>query len=309
MTAALPLIGHDDQTRTFLTARESGRLHHGWILQGPSGIGKSRFAKRTAAMILGAAGPDASSDDPIMQKVLSGSHPDLKWIARENNEKGQLRQDITVGQIRDLNKFFSLRPAMAGWRVGVIDALDEANLSGLNALLKTLEEPPKNALLLLISHGTRTVLPTIRSRCHVLRFNRLSDSDTKRVLEGEGDAFTASLAHGRPGYALSLAGGRAPSAVQALKTLLKSIDRPNSAIVAQAIQAGAADEKSLNAFTDTILAWTAKQAQENPQLGKTWLALHAVRATAIELNLTPLQTTAKLISVLQDGLKSVAVPA
>ena len=150
MTAAFPLLGHTLQADRFLKAGKSGRLHHGWILLGPSGIGKSIFAKRIAGLMLGADSVDAPDTDATMQLVQSGGHPDLKWVTRGLNEKGKLRQDITVEQIRDLNQFFSLRPALSGWRVGVIDALDEMNISGMNALLKTLEEPPNNALLVML---------------------------------------------------------------------------------------------------------------------------------------------------------------
>ncbi len=309
MTAALPLIGHRAPEDRFLAARASGRLHHGWIFQGPSGIGKSRFAKRLAALMLGAASVDADGDDPVMQKVLSGSHPDLKWLALGLNDKGQLRQDITVEQVRGLNKFFALRPALAGWRVGVIDALDETNLAGLNALLKTLEEPPSNAVLFLLSHGTKPILPTIRSRCQVLRLNALSEADNVQVLAGlQGDTeLAAALAHGRPGHGLALRDSGGAGAVQAARALLRSIRKPQPEIAAQALKAAAVDGAALAAFTETLLNWTAQQADEQPALGQTWLALHRVRAGAAELNLTPLQTATKLLTVLQDGLKAVAI--
>ena len=80
MNAALPMIGHRIPEDRFLAARASGRLHHGWIIQGPSGVGKALFAKRLAALMLGAVSTDAGEDDPVMQKVISGSHPDLKWL-------------------------------------------------------------------------------------------------------------------------------------------------------------------------------------------------------------------------------------
>lgn len=311
MTAALPLIGHAQAQSRFLSARESGRLHHGWIVQGPSGIGKTRFVRRLAALMLGADGPDAPGDDSVMQKVISGSHPDLKWVTRGLNDKGQLKQDISVEQIRELNKFFALRPAMSGWRIGIIDALDESNASGLNALLKTLEEPPRNALLMLISHGTKPLLPTIRSRCQVLRLGPLSDADTKTVLEQQGieDKRAASLASGRPGYGMTLLETGGGAAVQAARTLLKAIDRPSAGVVAEALQAASRDAGSVAAFTDTLLSWTAEHATQTPALGKTWMDLHHIRATATEMNMTPLQTASKLLAVLQDALKKQVIAA
>ncbi|MEM8617016.1 MAG: DNA polymerase III subunit delta' [Pseudomonadota bacterium] len=309
MSAALPLIGHRVPEARFLAARASGRLHHGWILQGPSGVGKARFAKRIAALMLGADSADAQPHDPVMQKVLSGSHPDLKWVQREVGDRGKLRQDITVDQIRSLNQFFALRPALAGWRVGVIDSLDEMNVSGLNALLKTLEEPPQNALLLLISHGAVPVLPTINSRCQRLRFAPLSAEDTRAVLAeaGRDTAIAADLAGGRPGYGLQLQDGSGAAALQATRTLLKSIRQPKGGVVTAALQAASKDQDALQVYTDALLAWVSDAADEAPQLGDTWMALHRVRADAVAFNQTPLQTATKLFSVLQDGVK--ALPA
>lgn len=308
MSAAFPLYGHSTQEERFLAARASGRLHHGWIFQGPSGIGKSIFARRIAGLMLGAAAPDAGADDKTMQLVLSGGHPDLKWVQRGLNEKGKLRQDITVEQIRELNQFFTLRPAMAGWRVGVIDALDEMNVSGMNALLKTLEEPPNNALLILVSHSTQPILPTIRSRCQVLRLYPLSEEDTKAVLsshDGSPD-LAMDLAPGRPGYGLELSQTAGAKAVQSARALLRNVRKPSGGVVSAALTSVLVDEGSLNAFTDTLLSWVAEKADTDPELSQTWLKMHQVRATADELNLTPLQTATKLFSVLQDGVKAVS---
>ena len=308
MNAAFPLIGHDASEARFLAARQSGRLHHGWIFQGPSGIGKSIVARRIAGLMLGADALDAAADNKVMQLILSGGHPDLKWVERGLNEKGKPRQDITIDQIRELNQFFSLRPAMSGWRVGVVDALDEMNVSGMNALLKTLEEPPNNALLILISHGTQPLLPTIRSRCQVLRFYPLSEADTKAVLaQSEGDAsLAADLAQGRPGYGQALAETGGAKAVQTARALLRNVRKPAGGVVSAALTAAVTDEGALRAFSDTLLSWVAEKADEDAELANTWLAMHEVRTTAATLNLTPLQTATKLFATLQDGVKAVS---
>lgn len=308
MSAAFPLIGHSGAEQRFEAAKDSGRLHHGWLFQGPSGIGKSIFARRIVGLMLGAETTDAPGDDKTMQLIQSGGHPDLKWIERGLNDKGKLRQDITVDQIRDLNQFFALRPALSGWRVGVIDALDEMNVSGMNALLKTLEEPPNNALLILISHGRQPILPTIRSRCQVLRLYPLSEEDTKAVLsEQEGGASLASeLAHGRPGYGLSLSKTGGAKAVQTARAMLRNVRKPTGGVVSAALTSAIADDGALQAYTDTLLEWVADKASSQADLAKTWLAMHQVRATADELNLTPLQTATKLFATLQDGVKAVS---
>lgn len=308
MSAAFPLIGHADAEERFLAAKASGRLHHGWIFQGPSGIGKSIVAKRMAGLMLGASDAGAPADDKAMQLILSGGHPDLKWVERGLNEKGKLRQDIAVDQIRDLNHFFSLRPALSGWRVGVIDSLDEMNVSGMNALLKTLEEPPSNALLILISHGSQPILPTIRSRCQVLRLYRLSEDDTKSVLNAQGSdaGLAAEMAQGRPGYGLELSQTGGAKAVQTARAMLRNVRKPSGGVVSAALTSAIVDEGALSAYSDTLLEWVAEKAQADADLAKTWLALHQVRATAEEFNLTPLQTATKLFATLQDGVKDVS---
>ncbi|MEM7459674.1 MAG: DNA polymerase III subunit [Pseudomonadota bacterium] len=308
MSAAFPLIGHAAPAERFLRARASGRLHHGWIFQGPSGIGKSIFARRVAGLMLGAQAMDAGVENETMQLIQSGGHPDLKWIERGLNDKGKLRQDITVDQIRDLNQFFHLRPALAGWRIGIIDALDEMNVSGMNALLKTLEEPPNNALLILISHSTQAILPTIRSRCQVLRFYPIDEADTRSVLaSNDADADLAwDLAPGRPGYGIELSQTAGAKAVQTARALLRNVRKPSGGVVSAALTSTLVDDGSLQAFTDTLMHWVAEKAESDPELSATWLAMHEVRSTANSLNLTPLQTATKLFSVLQDGVKTVS---
>lgn len=306
MKPALPLIGHDQAETRFLEARASNRLHHGWLIKGPSGIGKSRLVQRLCAVLLGADSPNADESDPVIQKILSGSHPDLKWVRREVNERGKLKQDISVDQLRDLNAFFSLRPALAGWRVGVVDAIDDANRSGANAILKTLEEPPRNSVLFLIDHGTEPLLPTIRSRCQTLSLSRLRDDQVKDVfaLIGNGEALALELSQGRPGYGLALTEGGGGSAASAARAMVKTLPKPDPNLVASAIETASSSATSLNAFADTLMNWAADHAIEKPALAKTWLQLQSVRSEATALNLTEAQQAAKLFSILNDGLKA-----
>ncbi len=306
--AEVSLIGHADAERRFLRACQASRLHHGWIVQGPSGIGKSLFVKSLAARLLGIGDRLSSSDTQRIPPITSLGHPDLKWIKREPNEKGVLRQDITVEQIRELNHFFALKPAMAGWRVGVVDCLDEMNLHGYNALLKTLEEPPARAILFLISHKSVPVLATIRSRCQILRLHTLSDSETETVLSQfpEQARLASQLARGRPGYGLSLAESGAAKALQAADTLLKSISRPKTGALDDVLQSVITNQANLDAFSDHVLDWTARQAEDKPGLAGTWLTLHRIKSQARLLNLSPAQTAGKLIATLQKGLKMTA---
>lgn len=305
-TPAYPMQGHASAQERFMAALASGRLHHGWIVEGPSGIGKSLFVRRLAAHILGAASPDAGLGDPVMQKVAARSHPDLKWVTLELNEKGQLRKDISVDQVRGLNHFFSLRPGLSGWRVGVIDAIDQSNRSGMNALLKTLEEPPDRSILFLINHGSIQILPTLKSRCQTLRLSRLDDDQTSAILAAHEalDPMLVKASMGRPGYGLDILEKGGLDAIRSAQALLQSLRQPKSQTAAVALAAAGQSEAALSIFTDMVLGWVALQAETDPRYGKVWLDLHEVRAVSKELALTPIQAATKLYSVLQLGLKS-----
>lgn len=306
---ALPLVGHGQAQEEFLKALDSGRLHHAWLVEGPSGIGKARFVLRLASLLLDAEPVDddpagARQDDPVIQKILADGHPDLKQVRREVNDKGVLKQDISVDQIRDLNGFFSLKPALGGWRIGIIDALDEMNESGLNALLKTLEEPPAKALLFLISHATRPILPTIRSRCQTLRLKSLSEEDTRRVLALQSDEYGAEIAalvKGRPGRAAELSGPKVVAAANAARTLLRAMPSANEAQLAQAVATASDGDEAFKAFSDSLLDWLAGKAESDPSWSEVWFESQQIIAGQQSLHLPPAQASAKLIACLQTG--------
>src|SRR5262249_8208114 len=138
------------------------------------------------------------------------------------------KSEIPVDSVRELSEFFALRPAMGGWRVAIIDAVDELNRFGANAILKTLEEPPARAVLFLISHGEQMLLPTVRSRCPVLRCGALSETETLQALAAAGldqakAAEVARLAPGRPGRAMQLEGSDAAAASDAVIAALRNL--------------------------------------------------------------------------------------
>lgn len=310
---AWPIYGHGQAETSFLSALDSGRLHHGWLIEGPSGIGKSRVARRIASKLLGsntASGTlDAPSDDSTAQKVLADSHPDMKWLARRPDDKGKLKQDIPVDDVRELNAFFSLKAGMGGWRVGVIDSLDELNRSGGNALLKTLEEPPENCLLMLISHGTRPILPTIRSRCRTLRLGPLTPEDTSKVLDEQDlnpDAKTmaATLARGRPGHGMRLSTPSGLGAAHAVRAYLKALPRPSDALLADLVAKGSVDTNAFEAVCDEIFAWLDQRAELEASAAQAWLKMSQILSSARELNMDSAQTLAKLLMGLQSAAKT-----
>ena len=186
------IIGQDRAVEQFVNGWRTRRLHHAWLLAGPKGVGKASFAKAAAARVLAdAAGPiiqldglETPQDHPIAKLLAAGSHPDFRLLERLERPTGGLARNISVDQVRSLGSFLSVTPSLSSWRAIAIDAADDLEASAANALLKMLEEPPANTLFFLVSHAPGRLLPTIRSRCRRLDFERLGD-----------DAMTSLLSH------------------------------------------------------------------------------------------------------------------
>ena len=220
--ATAGLIGHGGGEQAFLETAAARRMPHAWLISGPRGIGKMTLAYRMARFQLsrenggGLFGPPEdlymAPEDPIFRRILAGGHGDLRVIEREVNEKTKkLRGDIVVDQIRALGRFYTMTAAEGGWRVAVIDGAEEINPNAANALLKLLEEPPGNSLLLLVSHAPGRLLPTIRSRCRHLPLRALHEDDAMAVLaqqmpeRDETERLGLSrLAEGSPGRAMAM---------------------------------------------------------------------------------------------------------
>jgi DNA polymerase-3 subunit delta' len=187
------LVGHRLAEQTLLRAWQSNRLHHAWLITGPRGIGKATLAFRFARHVLaaedrslfaGASGTlDVPRTAPVFRQVASGGHPDLLTIERGYDEKrDRYRTEIVVDDVRELATFMHLKAAAGGWRVLVIDSIDDLNRNAANALLKVLEEPPAQALLILVSHAPGRLLPTIRSRCRRLTLGPLDEPVMEELL-------------------------------------------------------------------------------------------------------------------------------
>mgnify|MGYP000123740563 CR=1 FL=1 len=203
MTARV--IGQDEAVRDFVEASRGGRLHHAWLLTGPRGIGKATLAWSIARWLL--AGTD--SDDlsvpgnaPAARRLAALSEPNLQLVRRPWDDKAnRLRAEIPVEEIRRLLSFFHLSAAEGGRRIAIIDTADDMNTAAANALLKVLEEPPRDGLILMIAHQPARLLPTIRSRCRTLRLNPLKPDLMTEVLSDLGvdqDAVAADPECGRP---------------------------------------------------------------------------------------------------------------
>ena len=219
------LIGHRGAVAEVEAALAAGRVHHAWLLAGPRGIGKATLAWRMAAALrAGAASLDLPPDHPVRARMAAGAEPGTLSIRRAWDAKaGRHRAQIGVEEVRALGAFFALSLTGGGRRVAIVDAADEMTVPAQNALLKSLEEPPAGAVLLLVAHRPEALLPTIRSRCRTLRLGPLAPAEIAEVLRdagAEADPASTALARGSAGEALRLSAAEVGAAYAAILRLL-----------------------------------------------------------------------------------------
>jgi DNA polymerase-3 subunit delta' len=314
------IFGHDAAAEALLAAAATGRMHHAWLLVGPQGIGKASFAFAAARRLLAdAAGPpvdapglDVPADHPISHYLEAGSHPDFKRLERLSRDgSSELARNINVGQVRALQGLFASTPSLSRRRVVLIDAVDDLEASAANALLKNLEEPPADSLFLLVSHAPGRLLPTIRSRCRLLRLAPLGHVDMQAALHAampESDAAEiaalAALGAGAPGRALRFAGLDAAALDGAMTELLTRGDPTN------ALRSGLARKLSTKAAQPRYEAFLARvgsriadhargvQGEALPAAIGAWERARALSDSAVRLSLDPQAVVFELAGLL-----------
>ena len=228
----MTLLGHDEAWREWRAAIGQGRMHHGWILAGRKGMGKATFAAAAARELLAAGGsswtdPRNHPDIVDLQPLPDSEDEDRK---RAEGKPFKVKRNISVDQVRALQKRLNTRPTLGERRAVIVDAADDLEKGAANALLKSLEEPPTGTMFLLVAHRIGRLQATIRSRCRVLRFPELSDVEVGRVLDAEpglpSDARAAALAvaGGSPGAALDFAGRKLTDAYGTMVRIMQTGD-------------------------------------------------------------------------------------
>lgn len=201
-----PMPWHAEHWERLQARRRRDAMPHALLLCGPAGLGKRDFMRRFVRGLLCTQAVDGEACGQCRSCLLldAGTHPDLVMLSFGLRKDGVQRSDIVVDQIRDLSARLAMASQFGGWQVACIDPADAMNAAAANALLKTLEEPSPNTLLLLVADAPWRMPQTIRSRCQRIEFQLPSREEALAWLQGEGvkDAVAAlDASGGNPGLA------------------------------------------------------------------------------------------------------------
>lgn len=227
------IVGHKNVVDLLHAQLAQNRLPSGILIHGPKGIGKASLAYSFARHVFAETGDE--SPERVDEQVFAGSHPNLYVLKRALRERGSgFYNEIRVDEVRGMLRKLHQTRGRTGHRVLIVDAIDDCNINAANALLKTLEEPPADTHIILISHRPGRLLPTIRSRCQAHAVRTLDDQEVKEVLQSEEAALSdvelaVLLASGRPRSGFEAMSIGNDEVLQQLRNWLNSPKQSNSA--------------------------------------------------------------------------------
>ena len=326
-TSEAAMIGHEQAEVEFCNSWTSDRVHHAWLLAGMKGMGKAQFAERIARFLLTRIAPerkmahpnlensgiderldaltdvrlDAPGDKATGRLFDAGSHGEYIRLERMTVKGRGLARNISIEQVRGLRERLRMTISIGYWRVAVIDAIDDLEKAAANALLKALEEPPAHTVFLLVSHAPGRLLPTIRSRCRVLRFQPLAvDVITAWLHDRHPTADVAQIgavsaaSGGVPGKALALMEGDVAAIEKQLLAIANSGDKDNRLREALARNvSGIAGKERYGILLDIVPSLLNRLARESqiadlePVLAQ-WQAVQSMLRTAISDSYAPI---------------------
>ena len=316
------LYGHADAERALLEAYQSARMPHAWLIGGPPGIGKATLAYRLARFVLAHPDPKSAAvqaatslaveaDHPVARRIAAQAQGDLLVLERVVNEQtGKLYTVIRVDDVRRSVSFFGSTAGEGGWRIAIVDAVDDLQREGANALLKVLEEPPERTLLLLISHAPGRELPTIRSRCRRLLLRPLDTADVTQAIQAatgrnaaEAEVVqAASASDGSVGRALRFLDGPALALRQRVLDLLAQLPNPDPrALHALGDALSGSEPQTLSTFMDMVNGWLSDRLDADvygvAQMARTAQAWEKVNRAARDVESYNLERKPLVFSV------------
>ena len=270
------LIGHEKSEKHFLKLHASNRLHHGWLLNGPKGIGKGALAIRMARIILGGGSSDMfggmsmdfEEHDVFIHRLANGGHPDFMYLylgLPNLKQKDKQCTDIPIDYIRSAKEFLHKTSGESNCKVLIIDDADSINVNGANALLKILEEPHPHTYIILVTSKPNTLLPTIRSRCSVLTLQALKLKQLEDILQKKFPKLDASeikayskMSDGSIGKAISYVNNNVlPLYIQMIDAMAK--DSLGVYALVSSVT-GKANENKYAILSDMIHGWLGRLA-------------------------------------------------
>ncbi|WP_416896909.1 MAG: DNA polymerase III subunit delta' [Minwuia sp.] len=341
------LSGHREAEAALAAAVSGGSLHHAWLISGPFGIGKATLGYRFARRLLDpeAAGGGLFGDPPsdlhtdpereLFTQVATGSHPNMVRLTRPWDWKAKkYRTEIVVDEVRRLHGFLGQSASRAGRRVVLVDAADEMNENAANALLKPLEEPPPNAVFILICHQPGALIGTIRSRCRRLDLRPPSPDQALEAmtrlapaLDRDAAGLLLELSEQSPGRALRLAEEDGLALYREMMALLASAPRISRAAaqkLAGSLDRGAQAERRFVLFTELLEGMLRRLILNRPgppeEAGlrerlaggrlDQWFDLcdnlQRLRARTLAVNLNRKAVTLTLVSAFEDAARAAA---
>lgn len=287
------VVGHQTVMQQLYDSYRSGRMHHAWLLNGPRGIGKASLAMVFARLVI--SNPDwralpenldaVAVNERAGRQISQGAHPQLLHLTRPYDGKTRrFKTRLSVDEIRRTQGFYGLTADAGGWRITIVDSVDEMNASASNALLKVLEEPPKRSLFFVLSHSTGRLLPTIRSRCQLLAMQPLADVQVREVLSRLG----VQASEKDMQRAVRLGSGSVRTTIRLLQSSVLRDFEKFEKLMAHRSAGSASDwdaahqvadnlskrgqEDSFALFGDLVRGWIGAQVRINASAGPTELA-------------------------------------
>ena len=300
------LLGQEDAEKVVLDCYNNHTLHNSWLISGEKGIGKATFAYKFARFLLDPNRSEktlnTSPDSQSNRLITSNSHPDFKVIERDyidtdrkkvlkaikegeamsESELQNLRKSafIRVDDVRTINDFMAKKSSQDGWRVVIVDSIDDMNTAAANALLKILEEPPAKSVIMLISHNVGKLLPTIKSRCSKLVLKPLDENNLicllrryRPELEEREIKGIAHIASGSIGKALAYADGNALSMYEGLQKIVFSGTKFNLADLLGWVDEAVASDENFALAQELILKFCSDNIVNSgnvEEMAKVW---------------------------------------